>query len=79
LLYAINGWRASNGGACDDAVSAGMAATVNPSGDRIQPGPTVLIGERNAAVHLLDVRGRVKPVAILKFPSHASGKQRSDG
>jgi hypothetical protein len=60
-------------------MSAGMAATVNPSGDSVQSGPTVLIGERNAAVHLLDIGGRVKPVGILKFPSHASGKQRSNG
>src|SRR5262249_32287224 len=40
----------------------------DPGGNAVQPGPAVLIGERQAAVHLLDVGRRVEPVALLEDP-----------
>src|SRR5262245_8868292 len=58
----------------DDAMSAAAPNLVDPAGDRVQPRPTVLVGERDALVHFLDVGGRVKPVAILERPVQAPGE-----
>src|SRR5262249_6409623 len=42
-------------GAGDDTMIAGFARRVDPGGNGLEPGPAVLVGERDAAVHLLDV------------------------
>ena len=55
--------RASHG-----AMIAGTPSRVDPSGNALQPGPAVLIGEWFTAVHLLDVGRRVEPVALLENP-----------
>ena len=49
----------------DNAARAQTTGAIDPSGDRVQPGPTILIGERNTVVHLLDVGSRVKPIGVL--------------
>src|SRR6476620_4119566 len=69
---------ALQGGARDDAMSTRAARLVDPVGDRMQPGPTVLVGEWNAAVHLVDVRSWMKPIRVLEFPSETGSKKRSD-
>ena len=66
-------------GARDDAMSARTTRLVDPGGDRIQPGPTILIGERNTAVHLVDVGGRMKPIGVLELPSQMQCEERADG
>src|SRR5262245_63280078 len=52
--------------ASDGAMIADAPGRVDPGGNAVQPGPAVLIGERQAAVHLLDVGRRVEPVALLE-------------
>jgi hypothetical protein len=43
--------------------------------DRVQPGPTILIGEGNAAVHLVDVGSRMEPIGMLELPSEAESEE----
>src|ERR1700691_3377726 len=66
-------------GARDDAVSARATRLVDPDGDRFQPGPTILVGERDAFVDLLDIGGRVKPIGILELPLEAQREEPSNG
>ena len=66
-------------GACDDGASARTTAVVDPGGDRGQPGPTILVGKRNAVVHLVDVGSRVKPVGIFELPSQPRGEKCANG
>src|SRR5579872_1838415 len=63
-------------GARDDTMCARAARLVDPASDRAEPGPTVLVAERNAVVHLVNVRRRMKPIGILKLPSQTAGKER---
>src|SRR6202035_3354898 len=63
-------------GARDDTVSARTARLVDPGSDGAEPGPTVLVVERNAVVHLVDVRRRMKPIGVLNLPSQTAGKDR---
>ena len=65
--------------ACDNAARAQTTVAVDPSGDRVQPGPTILVGERNTVVHLLDVCSRVKPIGVLELPSQARSEKCADG
>ena len=65
-------------GAGDDGVSARKARVVDPAGDRRQPGPAILVRERDAAMHLVDVGGRMKPIGVLELPPKARREQRSD-
>src|SRR6266571_2631716 len=60
-------------------VPAGAARFVDERGDGVEPRPAVLVGERDALVHLLDIGGRVEPIAVLEFPAEAPGQQRADG
>ena len=62
----------------DDAVTAGLPGRVDPGGDRAQPGPAILVGQRLAVMHLLDIRGRVEPVAVLVDPMQAVRQHRRD-
>src|SRR6185312_16655319 len=66
-------------GARDDAVPARTTRLVDPGGDRILPGPTITIGKRNAIMHLVDVRSRMKPIGVLELPSEMGSQQRSNG
>ena len=65
--------------ACDNAARAQTTVAVDPSGDRVQPGPTIVVGERNTVVHLLDVCSRVKPIGVLELPSQARSEKCADG
>jgi hypothetical protein len=65
-------------GTGDDAVSARTTRLVDPGSDRAQPRPTILIGEGNTVVHLLDVGCRVEPIGVLEFPSGAKGLARPE-
>lgn len=47
---------------------SGRARLVDPGGDGPEPRPAVLIRERHAALHLLDIGGRVEPVGVLEGP-----------
>ena len=50
---------------------AGRADPVDLVGDRLQPGPAVLVGEGMAGAHLGDIAGGMKLVAILVMSSRA--------
>jgi hypothetical protein len=65
-------------GTGNDAVPARSARLVDPGGNRVQPGPAILIGKRNAGVHFLDIGRRMKPVCIFEFPAKAQSEKRSD-
>jgi hypothetical protein len=63
-------------GACDDAVCARTTAVVDPSGDCVQPGPTILIGKGHAGLSntitletkALTSRMCVRPQAAASVP-----------
>src|SRR5262245_39617358 len=59
------------GGTGDDAMPAGATLLVYPRRNGAQPRPAILVVERHAAVHLLDIGGRMEPVGILEFPAEA--------
>src|SRR4051794_13878224 len=65
-------------GARDDGVSARMARVVDPAGDRRQPGPAIVVRERDAPVHLVDVGGRVKPIGVPELPPKTRREECSD-
>jgi hypothetical protein len=65
-------------GTGNDAVPARSARSVDPGGNRVQPGPAILIGKRNAGVHFVDIGRRMKPVCIFEFPAKAQSEKRSD-
>ena len=65
-------------GTGNDAVPARSARLVDPGGNRVQPGPAILIGQRNAGVHFVDIGRRMKPVCIFEFPAKAQSEKRSD-
>jgi hypothetical protein len=50
-------------------------ALVHPGPDGPQPGPAILVGERDPGPHLLDVRGRVEIVGVGEPPAQAAGQQ----
>jgi hypothetical protein len=52
---------------------------VDPSPDRLQPGPAIGIGERLPGGHLLDVGRRVEAVGIGVLPAEATGQHRAHG
>ena len=56
-------------GAGDHGALAGLADPVDLVGNRLQPGPAILVGQRLAGAHLGDIAGGVKPVAILVAPA----------
>src|SRR5271168_269356 len=58
-------------GTCDDIMSTRTTRLIDPGGDRVQPGPPILVGERNAAVHLVDVGSGMEPIGVLEFPLQA--------
>src|SRR5215471_1694570 len=62
--------------ACDGAMVAGAPSRVDPGGDALQPGPAILVGERLPAVHFLDVRLRVEPIALLENPVQPVSEHR---
>jgi hypothetical protein len=45
----------------------------------IEPGDAVVVAERNATGHFLNVSGRVEIVAIGKLPLQLPGEQFADG
>ena len=55
-------------GAGHDAVSAPAPGRIDPLGNGAQPWPAVFVIKRLAMVHFLDIRLRVKPVAVLVNP-----------
>src|SRR5580704_11772212 len=61
--------------AWDDAVPTRMAGLIDPGGDRLQPRPAILVSERNAAVHLVDIGRGVKPIGILELPMQTVSQQ----
>lgn len=65
-------------GAPDDAACPRGARLVDPGGNRAQPRPAVLIGQRNALPHLVDVRRRMKRIGVAELPLERSGEERSD-
>ena len=65
-------------GAPDDAACRRGARLVDPGGNRAQPRPAVLIGQRNALPHLVDVRRRMKRIGVAELPLERSGEERSD-
>src|SRR5215831_8250511 len=60
----------------DGAMIADTPRRVDPGRNAMQPGPAILIGEWHAAMHLLDVRRRVEPVALLEDPIQPVGEHR---
>ena len=50
-----------------------QAATASSQGQRS------VVGERNTAMHLVDVGSRVKPIGILELPSQARSEECADG
>src|SRR6267378_24486 len=66
-------------GAGDHGMLAGLADPVDLIGDRLQPRPTVFIGEGLAGAHLGDVAGGMKYVAILKIPAQPFGELVRNG
>ena len=66
-------------GAGDHRVFAGLANPVDLVGNRLQPGPAILVGQGMAGAHLGDVAGGMKPVAILEGPAQAFGQLFADG
>src|SRR5258708_39417019 len=57
----------------DDGTLAGLADAVDLVGNRLQPGPAVLVGQRMARAHFRDIAGGGKPVAGLAAPAEACG------
>src|SRR5579863_1627780 len=55
-------------------MGAGPAGPVDLVGDRLQPGPAVLVGERMTRLHLGDIACGVKPVAFLERPVEPLGE-----
>jgi hypothetical protein len=66
-------------GAGHDGRFARRIALVHPGADRTEPGPAIGVGERLAAPHLLDVRGRVERVGVGERPVQLSSQQRPNG
>ena len=62
----------------DDAMIAGAPRGVDPIGDGMQPGPAILVGERLAMVHLLDVSFGMKPVAVFVKPVQTMREHGAD-
>src|SRR4029077_2989856 len=62
----------------DDPVIAGFSGVVDPGGDGAQPRPAILIGQRLAVMHFLDVGLGMKPVAVLVGPMQPMGQHRGD-
>jgi hypothetical protein len=56
----------------------GRDASVHPGRDGSQPGPAVLVGERDAGVHLLDVLCRVEVVGVGETPVQPAGQHGAD-
>jgi hypothetical protein len=52
---------------------------VDPLGDRAQPRPAVLVGERDALPHLGDVGFRVERVGVGEAPAQPPGEHRAHG
>ena len=69
---------AFQGRAGHDARLAVRPPIVNPLRDASQPGQAVGIGERRAALHLLDVFGRMQRIAFLVGPAQFRGQPRRD-
>src|ERR1700733_15044224 len=63
----------------DDDMLTGLAGAVDLIGYRLQPGPTVFIGQRLAGAHLGDVAGGMKRVAVLITPAQAFRQLFGDG
>ena len=53
----------------DDDVLAAVAHPRDLVGDGVEPGPAVLVGEGMAGLHLGDIAGGVKAVAVLEPPA----------
>lgn len=50
----------------------------DPAGDRREPGPAVLVGQRVAGAHLLNVRRRVEVVPLRRRPTKPIGEGPHD-
>ena len=50
----------------------------NQSAQRREPGSTVVVGERVTLLHLLDVRGGMKFVAVVEGPAQCVGQRAAD-
>jgi hypothetical protein len=63
----------------DDVMAARTTRLADPGGAGVQPAPPILVGERNAIVHLVDVGSRMEPIGVLELPSQAQSEKRSHG
>src|SRR5258708_39473379 len=63
----------------DDGTLAGLADAIDLVGNRLQPRPAVLVGQRMARAHFRDIAGGVEPVAVLATPAQARGPAGGDG
>ena len=62
-----------------DNVLASVASIVDQFGESLEPGLSVLIGQRNPLVHLLDVRGGVVVVGVIELPAELARQKFSHG
>ncbi len=63
----------------DHCPFTGFANPIDLVGNRLQPGPAILIGQRMAGAHLGHIGGGMKPVAILESPAQPFGQRFADG
>src|SRR5436190_4854708 len=61
------------------AMIASLSRRIDPGRDGIEPGPAVLVGERLAPMHLVDVRLGMKPIGVLVDPMQLVREHGSDG
>ena len=69
---------ALEGRARHDAGLARRGALVHPGGDRTQPGPPVVVGQRYSGGHLGDAGGGVKGIAVSEGPAKPACQQGAD-
>src|SRR4029453_3032755 len=65
-------------GAGDDAGFAAPAPAIDLPRDRLQPGPAVRVGERDALAHLLGVLGGMEIVALLELAAERGSDEGRD-
>src|SRR4051812_37551044 len=70
---------ALQGRAGDDDVASRLLVLADPGGQAAQPGPAVVVVERNPGPHLLDVGGRVEIVALGELPAQPVDETGGDG
>ena len=60
------------------SMSGRLPRRVDPGGDRVEPRPTIGIGQRDPSMHLLDMGGGMKPVGIFEFLQHTRSQEPAD-